>query len=619
MNILALHNAQCRILGIVVGVIFILLAPVASVSAEEVEADTADQLQLFITNIYSQLTKIQEGVEEGIAQSGAVFRSRGSSNFLFNHQLQWGSRDGNSGEVSELQRCLTELGDYTYPEITGFFGRETEEAVKRFQKRNGIVSSGSRWSTGYGRVGPTTLQAIKDACAALEDDDLTDEEEVFLSVNHRSERLAYHDVGQAAEHTIGLFTLEFDVSADGEDIFIPGTTVLEEGPAFGVVFVILDQDGAEIKTGTTISSTLVTSADVVNSGWEIDDGKTEDFVLSVVFDPEEAGEYQLKLKTIHYSTDGSATVTHSHDVDDVVTQLFRIEESETPAEVAEISAMFIDEDYQFFSDFATGIFTLEFNVSAQSDDVFIPRTSSSRGASTYGAVFSVLGEEGSVVEGGKISSTLTSSADEIQTNFKVDEGTTENFTLTTTFNPEEDGIYRVRLDRLNYSTAGVKEAPYSYDVVDENIATKFYEIGDVDDDSEKATGSISAISDSKNPVVTGTAEGTEYIGFSVDNGDKVYGSGDILVQDGKWSHTISTDLSAGDYRLVLYIKNIDVDQKTFSVSEVTLEKEERHNWWSRWRSGRVRGASTSFDSATHEVLNQLADTLVNLASVLDGR
>ncbi len=74
---------------------------------------------------------------------------------------------GLSGDdVSELQRFLKEVGVYSYPEITGYYGQVTEEAVKRFQSRAGVVSYGTPSATGYGLVGPATRAAIKKACGA---------------------------------------------------------------------------------------------------------------------------------------------------------------------------------------------------------------------------------------------------------------------------------------------------------------------------------------------------------------------------------------------------------------------------------------------------------------------
>ncbi|MEK7176583.1 MAG: peptidoglycan-binding protein, partial [Patescibacteria group bacterium] len=63
-------------------------------------------------------------------------------------------------EVSRLQKFLRAQGDFTYSEITGFYGPATEEAVRRFQSRSGIVSSGNAENTGYGVVGPSTRAKI---------------------------------------------------------------------------------------------------------------------------------------------------------------------------------------------------------------------------------------------------------------------------------------------------------------------------------------------------------------------------------------------------------------------------------------------------------------------------
>lgn len=69
---------------------------------------------------------------------------------------------GSTGsDVTELQTYLA-LNASIYPEglVTGYFGPLTEAAVKRFQAAQGIVSSGSAATTGYGRVGPTTMARI---------------------------------------------------------------------------------------------------------------------------------------------------------------------------------------------------------------------------------------------------------------------------------------------------------------------------------------------------------------------------------------------------------------------------------------------------------------------------
>jgi hypothetical protein len=59
--------------------------------------------------------------------------------------------------ISQKYLAATSLGTSN---ATGFFGLMTEKAVQAFQKANGIVSSGTFYSTGYGNVGPTTRAKI---------------------------------------------------------------------------------------------------------------------------------------------------------------------------------------------------------------------------------------------------------------------------------------------------------------------------------------------------------------------------------------------------------------------------------------------------------------------------
>lgn len=68
---------------------------------------------------------------------------------------------GDSGaEVRRLQELLYAWGYYPEGLITSYYGSLTQKAVERFQAAKEIVSSGSPWTTGYGRVGPATLRAL---------------------------------------------------------------------------------------------------------------------------------------------------------------------------------------------------------------------------------------------------------------------------------------------------------------------------------------------------------------------------------------------------------------------------------------------------------------------------
>lgn len=70
-------------------------------------------------------------------------------------------RGATGPQVTELQTYLATNANI-YPEglITGYFGPLTQAAVQRFQAAQGIVSSGSPLTTGYGRVGPITMARL---------------------------------------------------------------------------------------------------------------------------------------------------------------------------------------------------------------------------------------------------------------------------------------------------------------------------------------------------------------------------------------------------------------------------------------------------------------------------
>lgn len=102
--------------------------------------------------------------EEEIVQnvSNTLTGQGSSSNVQYEDTLQLSrtlSRGMRGSDIERLQRYLQGVGDYDEV-ITGYYGVRTEEAVQRWQARNGIVSSGSPSTTGYGAVGPSTRAAL---------------------------------------------------------------------------------------------------------------------------------------------------------------------------------------------------------------------------------------------------------------------------------------------------------------------------------------------------------------------------------------------------------------------------------------------------------------------------
>ncbi|MBI4090811.1 MAG: peptidoglycan-binding protein [Candidatus Komeilibacteria bacterium] len=90
-----------------------------------------------------------------------IFASAASCPNLYRN-LAFGSR---GTDVGELQSFLITKGDLATSNNTGYFGRLTEAAVKKFQCREMQICTGSTASNGYGVVGPRTRAAIVRVCS----------------------------------------------------------------------------------------------------------------------------------------------------------------------------------------------------------------------------------------------------------------------------------------------------------------------------------------------------------------------------------------------------------------------------------------------------------------------
>lgn len=71
--------------------------------------------------------------------------------------LTVGSRDA---QVIQLKQFLIKEGVLTGVTLTTYFGAATESALKQWQKKKNIVSSGTPKTTGYGATGPKTRSAL---------------------------------------------------------------------------------------------------------------------------------------------------------------------------------------------------------------------------------------------------------------------------------------------------------------------------------------------------------------------------------------------------------------------------------------------------------------------------
>ena len=85
---------------------------------------------------------------------------------LITHNLFLDTTDGTTGgDVTKLQNFLIASG-YMQGSATGYFGPATQAGVQAYQAANGIVSSGTPDTTGYGYVGAKTRSVLSAHCTA---------------------------------------------------------------------------------------------------------------------------------------------------------------------------------------------------------------------------------------------------------------------------------------------------------------------------------------------------------------------------------------------------------------------------------------------------------------------
>lgn len=111
-----------------------------------------------MTNIVSRSRLVSIGAALALATALSLTVGTFAAHAAISSSLDFGAT---GPQVVELQTYLAKSPSI-YPEglITGYFGPLTQRAVQRFQTAQGIVSSGTPATTGYGRVGPLTAARI---------------------------------------------------------------------------------------------------------------------------------------------------------------------------------------------------------------------------------------------------------------------------------------------------------------------------------------------------------------------------------------------------------------------------------------------------------------------------
>jgi Big-like domain-containing protein/putative peptidoglycan binding protein len=129
---------------------------------------TTSSSATLLQSLYAELQVLEAQIAALEASSTATSTSAGpvitSTNSCTPLTLTQNLSEGDTGaSITSLQQFLVAQG-YLHVSPTGYFGTLTQAAVQAFQQAQGIVSSGTPQTTGYGQVSPKTRAAIASSC-----------------------------------------------------------------------------------------------------------------------------------------------------------------------------------------------------------------------------------------------------------------------------------------------------------------------------------------------------------------------------------------------------------------------------------------------------------------------
>ena len=197
-----------RTIGAIIGTLFIVLPLCASAQTDTSALTT--QAQALLQQI-AQL-QAQLGGAGGTNSSTATGQGSGGSCPTIGRILKYGS---SGADVFSLQTFLS-LDPAVYPEgkVTGYFGQATQAAVKRWQVKYNVVSSGSPSTTGFGMVGPRTISAMSSFCTQSVNQQGTSQVDGYIQVTPITGTTPLAVTIQAFVNTLGncnpfTYTLDF--------------------------------------------------------------------------------------------------------------------------------------------------------------------------------------------------------------------------------------------------------------------------------------------------------------------------------------------------------------------------------------------------------------------------
>jgi|GEM_PF-3713675 len=125
----------------------------------------------------------------------------------------------------------------------------------------------------------------------------------------------------------GTFEITFDITAVGSDFYIPTKSMRASSSEDGGFEFDVRKEGSSGTPPASISSAVDSNAPHSNSHFTLEEGETERFTVTVVIDPDSAGNYYVAMDEINYATKIGGTLISERDVDYLETKVVAIPDS----------------------------------------------------------------------------------------------------------------------------------------------------------------------------------------------------------------------------------------------------------------------------------------------------
>jgi peptidoglycan hydrolase-like protein with peptidoglycan-binding domain len=144
-----------------------VMSPVAAFAQTATTSASVQATLQQIQTLEAQIKALQTQHQALLAQYKLLAEQQSSALKTLVQQL----KEGSVGDQVSILQALLALDPSIYPEgrVTGYFGKLTADAVKRFQKKHGIDQAGN--------VGPKTLKKLQELYAGYDDDENNDDDD----------------------------------------------------------------------------------------------------------------------------------------------------------------------------------------------------------------------------------------------------------------------------------------------------------------------------------------------------------------------------------------------------------------------------------------------------------